>query len=214
MTPVIDIHTHRPDAPQGSVINVEPAHFAPLPGRLYSVGHHPWSAVPESLESLWHIAVHPQVVAIGETGLDSLRGAPLEVQTDIFKQHIAVAQAANKPIVAHMVRTSGLLIKAWREMRPEGIALAIHGMRGNENVARTLVEAGCYLSYGERFNAAALMATPLDRILAETDESITPIEQIIASMARTLGMNPATLTAIIAHNTATLLHRTNDPAME
>ncbi len=207
MTPVTDIHTHRTDAPPGSVISVEPQDFAPLPGRLYSVGHHPWSPVPMSLNELERAALHPQVVAVGETGIDSLRGASVAEQEELFASHIALAAQLGKPVIAHMVRTSQQLIKTWRHMHPAGTALIIHGMRGNENVARTLLDAGCYLSYGERFNTAALRATPLDRILAETDESITPISDIITAMARTLDLSPTALTAIIATNAGRLLGR-------
>ena len=188
MTPIIDIHTHRLDAGPEAIISVEPAAFAPQPGRLYSVGYHPWSNIPQSLDDLTAIAAHPQVVAIGETGLDALRGASIAEQELLFAHHIALAQQLGKPIIAHMVRTSQQLIKVWRRMQPSGISLIIHGMRGNENVARTLIDAGCYISYGEHFNPKALRATPLDRILAETDESLTPITQIIASHATALNL--------------------------
>ncbi|MBQ0069389.1 MAG: TatD family hydrolase, partial [Bacteroidales bacterium] len=174
MTPIIDIHTHRLDAGPEAIISVEPATFAPQPGNLYSVGYHPWSGIPQSLGALDAIANHPQVVAIGETGLDALRGVSIAEQELLFAHHIALAQQLGKPVIAHMVRTSQQLIKVWRHMQPSGISLIIHGMRGNENVARTLIDAGCYLSYGERFNPNALRATPHDRILAETDESTKP----------------------------------------
>lgn len=205
MTPIIDIHTHRLDAGPEAIISVEPAAFAPQPGRLYSVGYHPWNGIPQSLGALDAIANHPQVVAIGETGLDALRGVSIAEQELLFAHHIALAQQLGKPVIAHMVRTSQQLIKVWRHMQPSGTSLIIHGMRGNENVARTLIDAGCYLSYGERFNPNALRATPPDRILAETDESTKPISDIIADMARTLGTTPEALTAIIFHNTAALL---------
>lgn len=205
MTPIIDIHTHRLDAGPEAIISVEPAAFAPQPGRLYSVGYHPWNGIPQSLGALDAIANHPQVVAIGETGLDALRGVSIAEQELLFAHHIALAQQLGKPVIAHMVRTSQQLIKVWRHMQPSGISLIIHGMRGNENVARTLIDAGCYLSYGERFNPNALRATPPDRILAETDESTKPISDIIAAMASTLGTTPEALTATISHNTATIL---------
>lgn len=205
MTPIIDIHTHRLDAGPEAIISVEPTAFAPQPGRLYSVGYHPWSGIPQSLGALDAIANHPQVVAIGETGLDALRGVSIAEQELLFAHHIALAQQLGKPVIAHMVRTSQQLIKVWRHMQPSGISLIIHGMRGNENVARTLIDAGCYLSYGERFNPNALRATPPDRILAETDESTKPISDIIAAMASTLGTTPEALSASISHNTTALL---------
>ncbi|MCQ2289479.1 MAG: TatD family hydrolase [Muribaculaceae bacterium] len=205
MTPVIDIHTHRLDAGPGAIISVEPHIFVPQPGRLYSVGHHPWSGIPGTLDELAQAASHPQVVAMGETGIDALRGASIAEQEELFAHHIALAQELHLPVIAHMVRTSQQLVKVWRRMHPAGIALVVHGMRGNANVARTLLDAGCYLSYGEHYNPTALAATPLNRILTETDESTMPIELIIEKIAHTLGMSPTALTSVIAHNTATLL---------
>lgn len=205
MTPVIDIHTHRLDAGPQAIISVEPHLFAPQPGHLYSVGHHPWSGIPQSLDTLSQAAIHPQVVAVGETGIDSLRGASVAEQEELFARHITLAQQLGKPVIAHMVRTSQQLINVWRRMKPAGISLVIHGMRGNANVARTLVDAGCHLSYGEHFNPLALQATPQDRILAETDESTRSISDIITTMACTLGTTPEALTAIISHNTTAIL---------
>lgn len=207
MTPVLDIHTHRLDAGPDAIISVEPHLFAPQPDRLYSVGHHPWSPVPATLDTLEQVVAHPQVVAIGETGLDALRGASIAEQEELFARHITLAQQHGLTVVAHMVRTSQQLIKVWRRISPVGISLVVHGMRGNANVARTLINAGCYLSYGEHYNPEALSITPLNRILAETDESTTPIQDIIASMATTLGITPSTLTTTLTHTAATLFQQ-------
>lgn len=208
MNTIIDIHTHNPLAPNNAILSVEPTAFNPQPGRYYSVGIHPWNSdriSNEILDSLSEIAQHPQVVAVGETGLDSLRGASLDRQIEIFKAHIIVATNVCKPVVAHMVRTSQQLIKAWRDISPQGIALIVHGMRGNDNVARNLVDAGCYLSFGAHFNPAALRITPLNRILAETDEAPVSIEAVIENMAQVLSLSSSELLSIITHNTATLL---------
>ena len=203
MTPITDSHTHNPDA-FGAIISVEPEAFDPKPGRIYSVGIHPWNSLDapdERLDLLAALAAHPQVVAVGETGLDALRGAPLDQQIALFKRHIAIAQRVGKPVVAHMVRTAQPLVKAWREMRPS-VPLIVHGMRGNANVARTLIDAGCYLSYGEHLNPEALLATPPDKILAETDDSPTPITDVIAKLARTLALTPDALARQLTLNNA------------
>lgn len=208
MNAVIDIHTHNLHASSHAVVSVEPQVFTPQPGLLYSVGIHPWNSDNDcsaALDELSKIVQHPQVVAVGETGLDPVRGAALDYQLELFKAHIAIADAAGKPVVAHMVRTSQPLIKAWREMSPRHSSIIIHGMRGNENVARNLIDAGCYLSFGIRFNPAALCVTPLNRILAETDESPVPIESVIENMAQTLSLSSSELQSIITRNTATLL---------
>ena len=63
-------------------------------------------------------------------------------------------------------------------------------MRGNERVAQLLLDSGCFLSFGPRFNPAALAATPLDRLLIETDDSQTPINEVATLVAQALHLTP------------------------
>ena len=105
----------------------------------------------------------------------------------------------------HCVRTSQQVLKAWSESR-KSVAWAIHGFRGNARVVAPLVKAGFYISFGERFNADALRAVPLDRLLAETDESTMPIGQIISQLATALQMPSERLESIVAANLARALN--------
>lgn len=205
---MVDFHTHNLCACD-ALISVSPCDFAPVDGCRYSVGIHPWHTEGD-VEAQWaalETAVgDSRVVAIGETGLDSLKGAPMDVQLRLLKRHIALAEAVGKPLVIHMVRTSQQVLKAWRESR-KSVAWAIHGFRGNERVVAPLVEAGLYISFGERFNASALKAVPLDRMLAETDESQLAIAQIVEKMATVLQLPASRLEAVLAANLARFLRK-------
>lgn len=204
---MLDFHTHHLLATD-ALISVSPTDFAPMPGKCYAVGIHPWHTegdVEAQMQALAETAQNEQVKAIGETGLDSLRGAPLEVQMRLFERHIALAEALGKPLVIHCVRTSQQVLKAWSESR-KSVAWAIHGFRGNARVVAPLVKAGFYISFGERFNADALRAVPLDRLLAETDESTLPIGQIISQLATALQMPSERLESIVAANLARALN--------
>lgn len=192
MTTPFDFHTHRLDA-EGAVISVSPDRFSPESGKWYSVGIHPWDTVlamgaPDE-ELLRQCAAHSQVLAIGETGLDSLRGAEMSVQREVFARHLSLAASVGKPVVVHSVRTAQEILAQRRGMRLTAVPLAIHGMRANERVARLLLDAGCYLSYGIRFNPAALQATPLDRLLIETDDAPSTIVEVAHLVAGTLGLD-------------------------
>ncbi|MBQ5724036.1 MAG: TatD family hydrolase, partial [Muribaculaceae bacterium] len=77
---LVDIHTHLSDTSStlNAIVNCEPNEFRPVDGQLYSVGVHPWT-LGEGREvvdkqTLLRVASHPQVVAIGESGIDLLRG--------------------------------------------------------------------------------------------------------------------------------------------
>lgn len=209
MITILDFHTHRLDA-VSAIISVDPRHFDPRPGLCYSVGFHPWHGLDELTEAdfdlLARCARHPQVVAIGETGMDRVRGAALDVQEQAFVRHLNLAQALGKPVVAHCVKAAQDLLVARHRAGLDAVPLVIHGMRGNRNVARTLLDAGCYLSFGLRHNPSALSVTPLDRLLIETDDDTTAtIQEVASTIAASLGLTSVQLTHHVLANAQRLL---------
>ena len=209
MIDILDIHTHRLDA-TAALIAVDPRHFHPQPDKWYSVGFHPWDDVDMLTEGdfdlLRQCACHTQVLAIGETGMDSRRGAALDIQASVFLRHLQLAHELGKPVVAHNVRATRHILDARRKAGLDDVTLIIHGMRGNAHVARTLLDAGCYLSYGPRFNEEALQTTPLDRLLIETDDSDAAIADVAALVAKTFHLTPAEVTTAAANNAQRLLN--------
>lgn len=185
---IADCHTHTlPSEPGSAIVSVAPGQQR-LPGHLYSVGIHPWHiADPTSadLEQLRRDAVLPSTVAIGETGLDTLRGAaPLPEQERLLTEHIRLSEELGKPLVIHVVRAHHDIMRLRRTLRARQ-PWVIHGFRGSESLARQyLALPGVYLSVGEHFNPAALAAIPDERLLLETDTSPLPIAAIAARTGR------------------------------
>ena len=208
MNDIIDFHTHHNSA-SAALIAVDPRQFDPQQGLCYSVGFHPWNEVDsltaEDFGRLAECALHPQVLAVGETGMDALRGAPLNIQANVFLRHLQVAASVGKPVVIHSVRTAQEILAVRRKSGLVGVPLAVHGMRSNANVARLWLDAGCYLSFGARFNPAALIATPIDRLLIETDDSDTSIDQVAQLVSGTLGMPTNELIGHVINNVHRLL---------
>ena len=209
MTSILDFPTHRLDA-TGALIAVDPRRFDPQPGKWYSVGFHPWDNVENLTNSnfdlLEQCARHPQVLAVGETGMDRLRGADLMKQEAAFVRHLQLARELGKPVVVHNVRATREILDARHRAGLDDITLVIHGIRGNAHVARTLLDAGCYLSFGLRFNAKALQATPADRLLIETDDSDTPITDVATQVARTLTLTATEIMRLVTSNARMLLN--------
>lgn len=200
MTLPVDIHTHRPDLHPNAIISVTPREFAPEPHRYYSIGIHPWQsaeATPHDMELLEQMASHPQVVAIGECGIDRLQGAIIERQAEILVGHIDLSEKLQKPLILHIVRAYDLLLGIHKKMRPRQKWI-IHGFRGNATTARQLIDAGCDLSYGEKYPCAALQATPLDKLWIESDESTLPDDTLLTHIAEAYPCPTATLQASIA----------------
>ncbi len=205
---ILDFHTHNRQATD-ALISVMPQDFDPQPGKRYSVGIHPWHSqqvTSATLNALRAAASHPQVSAIGETGLDALQGAPLHIQQSLFQEHITLAEQLDKPLIIHMVRTSQQVLKAWRESQ-RSVPWVIHGMRGNPRVAQPLIDAGFYLSFGPRFNPATVAATPLHQLLIETDDNAaTTIQQVAQAIAQTRGIPTQHLIDTVVQNVARLLN--------
>ena len=148
-----DIHTHRIDARE-AVISVNPWEFNPVEGLYYSVGIHPWQvgrATDADFDRLAECATSGNVLMIGECGIDKLRGGDLPMQMSVLERHIALSEQVCKPLVLHCVRASNELCRLRRVLRPR-MPWVVHGFRGYARVASQLLDAGFYLSYGERFN--------------------------------------------------------------
>lgn len=168
---VDDWHTHRQDR-RRAIINA-PSLDAPLADDLmWSVGIHPWEAdkaTPAMLDMLRRRVAEPQVVAVGEAGLDRVKGPSLDVQEEVFKAQARIADEAGKPLIIHAVRTIPEIIRLHKELKPE-VAWIIHGFRGGPEAARQLIaRPGIYISLGSRYRPETEAVIPPDRLLRESD---------------------------------------------
>lgn len=190
-----DIHTHRPENTPDALISLLPEEAAIFsaehPGSLFSAGIHPWEPYVSAEEEDRRFATLEAALrlsgaaAVGETGIDTLRGPEPAVQTERFRRHIALSEALHLPLIIHMVKAQEQLLALRKELRPTQPWI-IHGFRGKAQQARQLAAAGLYLSFGEHFYPEALATVPAPQRLSETDESPLPIAEIIARQNLTL----------------------------
>ncbi|MDE6416678.1 MAG: TatD family hydrolase [Duncaniella sp.] len=176
--PLSDTHTHRTDAAD-AIINYDPTvdTYTPRPDLTYSAGIHPWRADladDEMLSRLATLARQSNFTAIGETGLDALRGSDMEIQSAVFAKHITLAAELEKPLIIHCVRAWQQLIAISRRYGKHAAPWIIHGFRGKPQLARQLLDAGFSLSFGQHYNPESFAITPVDRRYAESDESTLP----------------------------------------
>lgn len=150
-----------------------------------AVGVHPndaMEATPQVLEVIERLAQDPQVVAVGETGLDYYRDWTTPAQQEAaFRAHIAIAKAHDRALVIHCR-------EAWDDcldiLVDEGAPdrVVMHCFSGDLDVTKRCIEQGWFLSYAGNVtfgNADDLRevaaATPLDLLLTETDSPfLTP----------------------------------------
>ena len=135
-------------------------------------------AKPTDWESIASLAAEPNVVALGETGLDRYWDhTPLDVQRDYFDRHLRLSQRSGLPFIVHMRDCDDDILIMLREARSRGpLHGVMHSFTGGEATARECLDLGLYLSFAgmvtykkssELRNIAARV--PDDRILIETD---------------------------------------------
>jgi TatD DNase family protein len=205
------------------------------PGQLFAaVGTHPHDATTLTAEALAaerELARSPQVVAIGEIGLDYYRNlSPQDVQRDAITRQFALARELDLPVILHN-RDSHVDMIALLRAEAQGLRGVFHCFIGDQAMARDALDLGFYLSfagpvtYPKNTELAAVAAwAPLDRILIETDcPYLTPtpyrgqrneprfVAQTAQRIANLRDISLDALAEATARNTETLFRLTPPP---
>jgi TatD DNase family protein len=212
MIMLIDIHRHSSDKDKANVCVRNLFHNQTgetSQGEFYSVGLHPWHVqeptLGQDLDMVSKAAVNPQIIAIGETGLDKTIAAPLEIQLQAFKAQIEIAKETDKPMVIHCVRAYnevyGLKVKSHHK-KP----WLIHWFNANENMGHQLINHGFYLSFGHMlFNQESkafksFPNIPLEYIFFETDDAGYGIDEVYQRASELLSVPLSSLEKRIEQN--------------
>lgn len=170
-----DIHSHDTTrATDGqTVVSQRPGSAIDSAG-WYSVGIHPWDTVKPvtltQLRVLVNNARSERVVAIGECGLDRLRGADMKYQEEVFRFQARLARKLGKPLVIHCVRAYDILLRIAKEMHPKPGEWILHGFRGKPALARQLLDAGIDISLGVKHHPDLPgEIIPTERLYRESD---------------------------------------------
>jgi TatD DNase family protein len=149
-------------------------------GIFATVGVHPNDArkvTRGTLSGVEELLQHPKAAAVGEIGLDFHWDTPKELQVPLFRDQLALAAKANKPVIIHTrdawEDTLAVLRSDWAGT---GLPCVMHCFTGNVQQAEECLALGFYLAFGgvATFPKAsevreAARITPSDRLLLETD---------------------------------------------
>lgn len=141
----------------------------------------------------------PQVVAIGETGIDRLRGGKIELQLEIFEHQARLAEELNKPLIVHCVKAFDEIIRLYKKSF-KNEPWVIHGFRGKAEQAKQLLREGFYLSFGEHYHEESLLLCPTNRLFIESDESTKEIDTIYIRAATLRGVEKEVLKEQVNNN--------------
>ena len=204
MADFFNIHTHVSVHPESEILSLAPEELSTDNRSLYaSVGIHPWTLTKENAGIQWNALCESikdkRIVAIGECGLDKLKGPSMELQTAVFKQEAALAEDSSLPLIIHCVKAFNELVQLKKTISPRQPWI-IHGFRGKLPLALDCIRHGFYLSIGSHFQENTLKAIPLDRLFIETDESEESIGSIYQRIAETKGISQQELIEAINKN--------------
>ena len=150
-------------------------------GLWSTAGVHPHEAKsvsPSWIEDIEALASMPEVVAIGEAGLDFNRNfSPPAAQRDVFSAQIQLAGRLDMPLFVHDRDSGGETARLLAENRAKADRVVIHCFTGSAQDLDTWLDAGYYIGItgwicdprrGEELRALA-PRIPDDRLLIETD---------------------------------------------
>ena len=189
----IDFHTHKVPAEKEVVAIVE--------GRE-TWGIHPWQADEEF--------VVPDLsgkLAIGECGLDGLRGPSMERQEEVFIQQIKLSEEVEKPLIIHCVKALDRILQLHKGLNHKQIWM-FHGFRGKPQQLRSLLDSGFFVSFGFAHNEESLRICPIDRLLLETDaDEERSIEELYNNVTNLRGINSTNLLEAMTKNYLSLFKK-------
>ena len=193
------------------------------PGLSATAGLHPheakaWSADVE--QALRVLLAAPEVVAVGETGLDyHYDHSPRPAQRRAFEAQLALAAELRRPVVVHAREADDDLAALLREWGSRLPAVILHSFSSGNALWRAGLETGAYFSFSGMITfknwrwAGELGAVPADRLLVETDAPyLAPVphrgqrnepafvRQVADELARARRADPAELDAALARN--------------
>ncbi|KZE79754.1 hydrolase TatD [Myroides marinus] len=176
----VNVHTHHPKGLSEGVeiVNQYPATLDnSLPA--YSVGIHPWyineDTVEEELALLEQQIQQPNCIALGECGLDKKTNISLNLQVEVFKMQLLLAEKYKKAVILHVVSAYQEVIAIKKEMNIT-VPLIVHGFNKKEQVAESLWKNGFYLSFGRHliYNERlrnTFVNVPRTQVFLETDDT-------------------------------------------
>jgi TatD DNase family protein len=152
-----------------------------------SVGIHPHDAAAASADDftqIEHLAASPEVVAVGEIGLDFFRNlSPPPVQDRVFRRQLELAHRVGKPVLVHCRDAHAETIAILADAGVDKVGGIMHCFSGDVAVARQCLDLGLLISLAGPVtyrNARALPEVarfvPADRLVVETDCPFLPPE--------------------------------------
>jgi TatD DNase family protein len=194
-----------------------------------SVGIHPHEAgryTEDDFRTVEALTAEPEVIAIGETGLDFYRDwAPRDEQLELFARTVRLARDRDLPLVVHDRDAHDDVLRILEREGERQVRGIFHCFSGDREVADRAMDLGFYLGLGgsitymnpRKKKGRMIGELPLDRILLETDAPwLAPVPEkgsrndpskmryVVARLAESQGVPDAEIVRRTSANVAAL----------
>lgn len=151
-----------------------------LPELVYICGAHPhnakeWSS--NAQDNLYKLMQNPKSTCIGEIGLDFHYDlSPREVQIDVFKEQIKIANELGYPVSLHIREAHDVALEILNNIGFVASGTLLHCFNLGPAELKPWIDAGCYIAIGgpvtfkkSDYIKQAVLGIPNDKLLTETD---------------------------------------------
>jgi TatD DNase family protein len=182
--PCVNVHSHLEDDENVTLFQGKIG----LLDKCHSIGIHPWDADDQELLNCFSEQLNSaNCLAIGEIGLDKLKGPDLKTQIQVFEKQIELSEKHNLPVIIHCVKAWNELKLIKRRLNPSQTWI-FHGF-SKINILKDVLDEGLYVSFGEgilRNQKLMNVSTkvPLEKLFFETDDKNVSIELIYNEYAK------------------------------
>jgi TatD DNase family protein len=198
-----DSHTHHH---RSNTIQIVQANFGDSPTFYHSIGVHPWDSGEyevNKIETILYTNLKPTTVAIGECGMDKLKGAPIQQQMTIFEQHVFFSEKEHYPLIIHCVKSWNELLSLRKKHTPKQPWI-FHGF-SKTNIVNEVVKSGIMVSIGTGIlnhskQQELINVIPLHQLLIETDDQNIEIQNIYLRIAQLKKISLSELNEIVTNN--------------
>ena len=183
---------------------------------FFTAGLHPWHAeqlTKSEIEfRLENLISKKQIIAVGETGLDKIRGANWQTQIDVFKTHVGIAEKHKMPLIIHSVKSHNEILKLRIDLKAK-VPWVIHNFTGSEQIANDLIHHGFCLSLCHHIQNSNsrisdyIQTLPLERIFFESDDFNVDIKGLYYTAAIKFEISIEELKKQISKNFESLFNR-------
>lgn len=198
---------------------------------------------PHIIEAeLTELSQKSKVVAIGEIGLDyhqysdypPISDETKTLQKELFELQLNVAIQGNLPVIIHCREAQNDIIETIKQLQNDNLRCVFHCFDGNKEYLNKVLALGFYVgfdgnsTYEQNSHLRHLIAaTPLDRLLLETDAPyLTPvpfrgsrnepsnISHIAAFIAQLLEVSEDFIASQTTRNAKALFHLNHPPMLK